>query len=339
MTRIILLLGVTAVLGSFPYLTGNRLAAVGKPGQLISVALLTLIGLALGGILIMAVVVGPTDLPIATIPDAVARCVDAAGSLFAHPLNHWPHILVSVLVLWVLARLVVGAVQTVRATGQGSRGGDGDRRPPPGPDSPWPDVRIVESADPLACTAGLLHPYIVVSTGLLRLLDRDGQEVVVAHERAHVRGWHPFLLFVGRVVSRAFGFLPPVRRAVDDLLLGLELAADASAARAVGDPLAVARVLTTLADRTYQNLHAEGQLGADGSDVAARVHRLIDNPKRNSGKRKAASGAVVLAVVLLGTQVAAFAANTPDRSGARSAGELHAVCHLPHGDVGAVSSG
>ena len=343
MTRVLVVLGIIAFFAALPYLTARWLTYAAGPRELITLSLLALIGLALGGILILAMAAGPADLPIGSIPDAVSRCVGAVARVGSHPLAHWPHILVSVLVVAAIARLVWATMQTVRATNAWRRDGSSGGHIPPAADNRWPDVRVVDARVPLACTTGLFRPRIVVSIGLLRLLDRDGLDLVVAHERAHVHGWHPLLLFVGRVVSRAFGFLPPVRRALENLLLGLEFAADASAARVVGDPLAVARVLATLADRTYRGgfdeAPIEGPLHAGGSDIAARVRRLIGGRPTSHRKRWVATAIVLLAFLVPGAGIAAWGATMTSLAGSRRVNGLHAACHLPHGESNPVAVG
>lgn len=331
--RITPLLAITVILASIPYMLGRWLSGEAGPRQLIGVSVLTLFGLASSVILLLATVAGPTDLPVRVIPDAVERCVDATGQLLSHPLGHWPHIIVSTLLMAALFRVLIAALQTMRDTRQWGAGGSRRASIVHAADhQPWSDITVIQDDAALACTTGVLHPRIVVSTGLLNLLSAEACEVVVAHERAHVRGWHPVLLFFGRVVSRAFGFLPPVRRAVDHLLLGLEFAADESAARTVGDPLTVARALAALADGAYGDACSPAVLGADGSDLVGRVRRLLRGSPPTAKRRATALVVVACIVLLLSAQIVVFAMASPSPDSARSR-ELHSVCHLPHAAV------
>lgn len=324
MRALLLLLG-SAVFAILPYASARWQRSSARPRQVIAISLLTLVGLAGSVILLLAVVVGPPSLPADVVPRAVGRCLDAAGSLFAHPLTHWPHILVSILVASVLGRLIVSAVRTSR---EADRWGRLTAREAAalGVD-PGPDLTVVDSPEPLACTAGLLRPRILISSGLIRCLDDDEREAVIAHERAHVGGWHPSLLFLGRVVARSFGYLPPIRKAAEQLLLGLEIAADAAAVRAVGDPLILARALSTYASLAPA---APGErLRADGGDVVGRVGRLLE--PRSARKRRSMGGLVVAGlIVVLTFQAATFVADASAAGSTSGAVELHAVCHLPH---------
>lgn len=190
------------------------------------------------------------------------------------------------------------------------------------------DVRVVPHRAPIAYTRGLFRRQIIVSTGMVEGLDPDERDAVIAHERAHVRGRHTGLMFIGRVLLRAFGFLPPVERAVQQLLLGLEAAADDRAASVVGSRIVVARALAKLAELTAFD-PITPSLGAVTSDVVQRVRRLA-NQEPSVGSRMGISGqiAVTLAIALVLAQGAALSLITA--SGLSSAQQLHTVCHLPH---------
>lgn len=49
------------------------------------------------------------------------------------------------------------------------------------------DILVVNAEQPLAFTLGFRRPFIVFSTGLIRLLDFDELEAVVEHEAFHQR--------------------------------------------------------------------------------------------------------------------------------------------------------
>ena len=151
---------------------------------------------------------------------------------------------------------------------------------------------------------------------------------MLAHERAHVRGWHPALLSVGTVLSRAFPFIRPLRASADQLLVGLEMAADEAAARAVGDPLIVARALLALTP--YAPRGTTG-LGVAGTAIRARVERLTASV--GSGPppdRAAASWMVGSAVSIAFVLLLALPASAQALTGNGRVVAIHAACHLPH---------
>ena len=243
--RVVLLLLAGVLLGGVPYATSTRMALGVGPRLLITLSLLTLAGLASGFTLVLVAAVVPSNLPVGAIPAVVGRCVDAAGELFSHPLGHWPHIAASVIVLLLIARLAYAILVTVRDVRSDAASFAAlALMPRYGSERA---VRVVRYDAPLAYSIGLVRRRVVVSDSLGWLLHDDERRAVMAHELAHVEGWHTLLLFSGRVIARAYGFLPPVRRATSHLLLGLEAAADEVAVRASGDPLVVARALTAMA--------------------------------------------------------------------------------------------
>jgi heat shock protein HtpX len=77
-------------------------------------------------------------------------------------------------------------------------------------DTPVPDVRIVDSETPNSYVAGRPgQQTLVVTTGLLRTLDDEALDAVLAHELAHLKNGDAF-------VMTAAGFLPTVTARVND---------------------------------------------------------------------------------------------------------------------------
>ena len=150
---------------------------------------------------------------------------------------------------------------------------------------------------PLAVAAGLWRPRTFVSTGLVEALDPDELEVVLAHERAHVRRrdglWNAAAEFF------AFGQWPSVRRALRaDLELACEQACDESAAERIGDRLRVAAALLAVERLRHRvgsaaRMHEPGGAGIDAlagpafarGDLGARVAFLLDDADEGRWQR------------------------------------------------------
>lgn len=105
-----------------------------------------------------------------------------------------------------------------------------------------PDVRELDVPEAVGFAA---HGAVVVSRGLLDGLSPRAVDVVLAHERAHLRGRHPTHNALDRFAA---GLLP--RRAAGPLLqhvmVAREIACDRAAAAQAGGPLAVAQALAEL---------------------------------------------------------------------------------------------
>lgn len=150
----------------------------------------------------------------AVAPIAFLLCLAGPGSLLrgtCHgPLVHHEHVLgwaALGAVGAILAWLSLAAISTFRATLAANPGRLGAR----GPSSTagGVPVYVLPVERPVAFAVGLRRAKVVVSQGLIDLLSDEERRAAVAHEVAHIRGGHPGLLFVGRVMTQAFGVLPP----------------------------------------------------------------------------------------------------------------------------------
>lgn len=142
-------------------------------------------------------------------------------------------------------------------------------------DLPAPSVHITDRERPLAMTTGLStdDTKLVVSTGLLGVLDADELEAVVAHEVAHIKNRDATVMTLvelplasarnlGRALQHSGGvhfvllgvalasyaFWGVGRLLVASLSRSRELAADRGASALLGDPAALASALETLDD-------------------------------------------------------------------------------------------
>jgi Zn-dependent protease with chaperone function len=125
------------------------------------------------------------------------------------------------------------------------------------------------------------HPgRILVTRGLLAVLDGDERRVVLAHERAHLRSRHHWLRAATEVCAAVNPVLIPVREAVAFLV---ERGADEHAAAVTGSRELVARALTKAAlasEATGQVRLWPAALPFAGCGVSARVAALRSDPPR-----------------------------------------------------------
>jgi Zn-dependent protease with chaperone function len=309
-----------------PMLIGPRLLRDGTARQIVSYALISLGALVAGLVILLGTLVDSSSLPLRDLPLIVSRCLDAAGQFLAHPIRHWPRIGAALLLLglvtrlvWATSAVIHGARAELRGLALlGSHAGEGGE----------PGVLVVRSDRPFALAAGIIRRRVVASDTLAKLLSAEERRAVIAHESAHLRGWHPLLWLLGKSVARAFPF-PPAREAADQLLIGLEMSADDAAARTVGDPLIVARAIVRLADDAQA---PDAGLAVAATGVGWRVERLLKEQRQRSAAARfralSAIGTVLGLVCLLALAV-------PRSVGALGTGDLaeafHSACHLPHG--------
>ncbi len=157
------------------------------------------------------------------------------------------------------SRLVHDSVQVQRYGRAGyARGEDSTFRVLPGP-------------EPRAFVMGVFHPKIYLSEGLLSTFDQYALQPFLAHEQEHVRNRDPLL----RIVASAalLFYFPGTASFVKRLITqAQELAADAEAARQIGDRTRVAESLVRLARFSIPPATA---FKFAQSDIQTRVHHLL----------------------------------------------------------------
>jgi Zn-dependent protease with chaperone function len=134
--------------------------------------------------------------------------------------------------------------------------------------SPDAGLVVADWAAPMAIAVPGRPGHLLVTTGILRLLDAEERRVVFAHERAHLSHHHHRLVAVTAGAAAVNPLLIGVRDAVAYLV---ERWADEDAAAAVGDRDLTARAVAraALATRDYGPGRA---LGVHGGPV---VHRVL----------------------------------------------------------------
>lgn len=144
-------------------------------------------------------------------------------------------------------------------------------------------VGVVESPSALAMAVGGRQRTIVVSTGLLELLEREELENVVAHEVMHLKHHDAEFKVFSRVLSRIL-FFDPFSKFFDPAVhREREYLADEMGARSTGKPAALASALLKIAGNGTPPRSAWG-LSIHGSGrgmfsryppLDERVHRLL----------------------------------------------------------------
>src|SRR6266581_7969073 len=144
-------------------------------------------------------------------------------------------------------------------------------------------VRIVESDDAIAMAVGGKERNILVSSGLIALLERDEIETVVAHELMHLKHHDAELKVFSRVFSRIL-FFDPFSKFFDPAVhREREYLADETGGRSTGKPAALASALLKIANRGAPtkttwglSIYAPGRgLFSRYPPVNERVHRLL----------------------------------------------------------------
>jgi Zn-dependent protease with chaperone function len=150
-----------------------------------------------------------------------------------------------------------------------------------------PDLYMTQYPLANALTFGSGRPVIVLNSETVRLLDTDGLRVVIAHEGAHVLSDHVLYMTALTILVQLgasirlpiFAGLPllAIRSALMEWSRAAELSCDRAAALVTRDPIAVCRVLMTLAGGEAVdelNLDAFMKQGLDYDEKGSGLERL-----------------------------------------------------------------
>ena len=133
-------------------------------------------------------------------------------------------------------------------------------------------VEIACHEQPFAFTLPGRGGHVVLSSGLVELLDDDERNVVLAHELAHATHRHDRYLLVAQL---AVATIPMLRPLTSRLQFSLERWADEAAVEECGDRRFVARTLGKVALRSVTPV---GAMSFAGLGVPARVSALLSAP-------------------------------------------------------------
>lgn len=149
-------------------------------------------------------------------------------------------------------------------------------------------ARILPLELPYSALVGFWKPELVVSQGVLKVLDADHLEAVLAHEQAHNHYRDTFAFFWLGWLRSFTGWLPQTEQLWQDLLWLRELRADQKAAQQV-DALLLAEALLVFAKAKVESpdcwVAFSCALGGEGNPrgevqqrdrVTARIEALLD---------------------------------------------------------------
>jgi len=196
------------------------------------------------------------------------------------------------------------------------------------------DVRLCGDERVFCCCAGLLFPKVVLSRGMLELLDASELTAVLAHEAAHVRRRDPSRALAVRCASNALFYLPLTRYLSQKALVASELGADAAAATVAGRP-ALVRALLDVLGRVRPGLGTVTEMASlDALDSRIEALRTESLPRTRPRVVIQVASALVIAVLIL------LGAWLPPRAPHVVHEPVHPVVHVDHGTgVAAVTPG
>jgi Zn-dependent protease with chaperone function len=156
-----------------------------------------------------------------------------------------------------------------------------------------PDLYLTQFPLANAFAIGTDRPIVVLNSELVRILDDEGQRVVLAHEAAHIQSDHVLyrqalmiLLMLGssmRIPLLAGLPLLAIELALFEWLRAAELSCDRAAALVTRDPQAVCRAMMVIAageaaeDLNLDAFIAQGMEYSEGGSGLERLTKLLQN--------------------------------------------------------------
>jgi Zn-dependent protease with chaperone function len=134
-------------------------------------------------------------------------------------------------------------------------------------------VDLIDTAETVSFTYGLVDPRVAVSRGLLASLSDGELEAVLEHELYHVHQRDPLKVFVVRLLAPALFFLPVLRELRSRYVAGRELAADRRVLHRQGQRSLAGALYKVVGSPAWVQLTPAAAIGG-GEALEARVHQL-----------------------------------------------------------------
>ncbi|MBD0382019.1 M56 family metallopeptidase [Paenibacillus sedimenti] len=88
------------------------------------------------------------------------------------------------------------------------------------------ELVVIQNKTPIALTMGVLKPRIVVSAGLLQMLEHSELDAVMEHEKFHLQHRDPLAIFLLSLLSISMWYVPLFRWVLDKYKIMIEIMAD-----------------------------------------------------------------------------------------------------------------
>ncbi|MEI7027793.1 M56 family metallopeptidase [Paenibacillus sp. y28] len=211
----------------------------------------------------------------------------------------WPlGLLLNGLIVYTMAMLLAGMVRQALASGRtwrklnSSRDEELTRRLNKryGRDG---GVLVIGHDEPLALTMGLLQPKIVVSSGLVRLLDEGELAAVLYHEQFHQRYRDPLKTFLLSLAAAVIWYVPVLKWLHLQYKIAREILADSYAMQELGSEAELGGALLKLLKRGTPRQMPFAYASFADTSINYRIHRILD-PQAEPGAMKLPIGPLVV---------------------------------------------
>lgn len=162
-----------------------------------------------------------------------------------------------------------------------------------------PDLLVVCCKEPIALTLGLLKPRIILSSGLLELLDEEELEAVVHHELFHRNHKDPLKTFLLQLACSVMRYIPILRWCYHHYKIVREILADHAAMTAMGSPASLGSALLKLVKQRERAAAMDfAYVSFADTSINYRIRQILDPQDKPSLGQPLKHAFVSLPVVL-----------------------------------------
>lgn len=141
------------------------------------------------------------------------------------------------------------------------------------------DIMVVHHNQSLAFTIGCMKPYIVLSSGLIEMLEDHELEAVIEHETFHQRNRDPLKVFILQLISQSLWFIPVTKWAYQNYKIMSEVLADGYAIQRTGSELGLGSALLKLIKNEFHPGIGPVLVHFSDESVNYRLQQLV-NPQK-----------------------------------------------------------
>ncbi|NQX63114.1 M56 family metallopeptidase [Paenibacillus qinlingensis] len=145
-------------------------------------------------------------------------------------------------------------------------------------------LQIVRYKAPLAMTIGLWKPRILVSTGLMDMLDLGELRAVIEHEKCHVQHRDPAAIFLLALISKSMRYIPIFAWIAHKYPMMIELRADKYAIERMEQATDLGSALLKMLKQTAKPRFPLSHASFAETSMNVRIQHILD-PEREVSLR------------------------------------------------------
>ncbi|WP_270171256.1 M56 family metallopeptidase [Paenibacillus sp. SYP-B4298] len=158
-------------------------------------------------------------------------------------------------------------------------------------------LAVIRQEQPLAFTVGFWRPVIVLSSGLLALLNEEELEAVIEHESFHQKNKDACKLWTLRLIAEGLWFIPLTRWSYQSYHILSEVLADQYAISRMGTARGLGSALLKLI-RIRMPMEGAAAVSFSGGSINYRLQQLLQ-PQQQPPVRLEKAALLISVVVLL----------------------------------------